>query len=42
MPIQPKRLPFFEHIAELRQRLLIIVVTLFVGSTILYFDPFFR
>jgi sec-independent protein translocase protein TatC len=41
MPIQPKRLPFFEHIAELRQRLVIIVVTLFVGSTILYFDPFF-
>jgi sec-independent protein translocase protein TatC len=41
MPIQPKRLPFFEHIAELRQRLVVIAVTLFVGSTILYFDPFF-
>lgn len=41
MPIGPKRLPFFEHIAELRQRLVIIVLTLFVGSTVLYFDPFF-
>ncbi len=41
MPIGPKRLPFFEHIAELRQRLVIIVLTLLVGSTVLYFDPFF-
>jgi sec-independent protein translocase protein TatC len=41
MPIGPKRLPFFEHIAELRQRLVVIVLTLLVGSTILYFDPFF-
>lgn len=41
MPISPKRMPFFEHIAELRQRLVIIALTLFVGSTILYFDPMF-
>lgn len=41
MPISPKRLPFFEHIAELRRRLVIVVLTLFVGSTVLYFDPMF-
>jgi sec-independent protein translocase protein TatC len=41
MPISPKRLPFFEHIAELRQRLVIIMITLVVGSTILYLDPFY-
>lgn len=41
MPIGPKRLPFFEHIAELRQRLVIMVLTLFVGSTVLYFNPMF-
>ncbi len=41
MPVEPKRLPFFEHIAELRQRLIIIAITLFVGATALYFDPFF-
>ncbi len=34
-------MPFFEHIAELRQRLVIIAITLFVGSTVLYFDPMF-
>jgi len=41
MPIESKRLPFFEHIAELRQRLIVIVATLFVGSTVLYFEPFY-
>lgn len=41
MPIEARRLPFFQHIAELRQRLVIIVSTLFVGSTVLYFKPFF-
>jgi sec-independent protein translocase protein TatC len=41
MPISPKRLPFFEHIAELRQRLVIIILTLVIGSSILYFDPFY-
>lgn len=42
MPIGPKRLPFFEHVAELRQRLVIIAITLFVGSTILYLDMFYE
>lgn len=41
MPISPKRLPFFQHLAELRQRLVIIMVTIVIGSTILYFDPFY-
>ncbi|PKQ17150.1 MAG: twin-arginine translocase subunit TatC [Actinobacteria bacterium HGW-Actinobacteria-7] len=41
MPISPKRLPFFQHLAELRQRLVIIMITLVVGSSILYFDPFY-
>lgn len=38
MPIGPKKMPFLEHLAELRQRLLIILVTLGVGS--LAFYPF--
>lgn len=42
MPIESKRLPFFDHIAELRQRLVIIVAVLFIGSTILYFEPFYE
>lgn len=42
MPIGPKRLPFFEHVAELRQRIIIIALTLFIGSTVLYFRPFFN
>lgn len=41
MPITPQRAPFFEHIAELRQRLVIIALTLFVGSTILYMEVFY-
>ena len=36
MPIGPKRIPFFEHIQELRYRLIVIVVTLVVASTALY------
>ncbi len=36
MPIGPKRLPFFEHIAELRQRLVIVLTTLFVLALALY------
>lgn len=36
MPIGPKRLPFFEHIAELRKRLIIIVSTVSVISLVLY------
>jgi sec-independent protein translocase protein TatC len=42
MPIGPKRLPFFDHIVELRQRLLIVVSVILVGSTILYFDLFYN
>lgn len=42
MPIGPKRLPFFEHIAELRKRLIIILVTVMVGSTILYAPQFYN
>lgn len=42
MPIGPRRLPFFEHVAELRQRLVIIAITLLVGSTILYFEPLYE
>lgn len=41
MPITPKRLPFFEHVAELRQRLIIIVAVVAIGSTILYMKVFF-
>ena len=41
MPIGPKRLPFFQHLAELRQRMVIIILTIVVGSSVLYFDPFF-
>ncbi|HET6351596.1 MAG TPA: twin-arginine translocase subunit TatC [Coriobacteriia bacterium] len=42
MPISPRRLPFFEHVAELRQRLVIIVATVGIGSTILYMKIFFN
>lgn len=41
MPIGPRRLPFFLHLAELRQRLVIILITVTVGSVILYMDRFF-
>ncbi len=41
MPISPQRLPFFQHLAEFRQRLVIMIITVAVGSSILYFDPFF-
>jgi sec-independent protein translocase protein TatC len=42
MPIESKRLPFFSHIAELRQRLIIIVLTVSVASTVLYAKPFYE
>jgi len=42
MPIGPKRLPFFSHIAELRQRLVIILLTISIGSTVLYMKPFYE
>ncbi len=42
MPIGPKRLPFFQHLAELRQRLVIILITLSVGASVLYMERFFE
>jgi len=36
MPIGPKRLPFFEHLAELRQRLIVIVLAVSVVSLAMY------
>jgi sec-independent protein translocase protein TatC len=36
MPITPKRLPFFDHIAELRRRIVVIAVTIIVLSMVLY------
>ncbi len=36
MPITPKRLPFFEHIAELRRRIVVIAATVLVLSMALY------
>jgi len=36
MPIGPKRLPFLEHVAELRQRLIVVVAVLGVASVVLY------
>lgn len=36
MPISPKRMPFFDHIAELRRRLGVIAFALGIGSTVLY------
>jgi len=36
MPIGPKRLPFFEHLAELRQRLIVIFLTVSVVSLVMY------
>ena len=36
MPITPSRMPFFDHIAELRRRIIIVAVTIIVGSMVLY------
>jgi sec-independent protein translocase protein TatC len=36
MPITPQRMPFFDHIAELRRRIVIIAVTIVVLSMVLY------
>ncbi len=41
MPVGPQRLPFFEHLRELRSRIIAVGVTLFVGATVLYLDPFY-
>lgn len=37
MPIGPKRMPFLEHLDELRRRLFIIAIIVVVGSTALYY-----
>jgi sec-independent protein translocase protein TatC len=37
MPITPLRMPFFDHIAELRRRIVVIAVTIIVGSMGLYY-----
>ncbi|TDB38712.1 MAG: twin-arginine translocase subunit TatC [Actinobacteria bacterium] len=44
MPIAPKRMPFFGHIAELRRRLMIVASVLVVAAVGLYFvaDPLFN
>jgi sec-independent protein translocase protein TatC len=40
MPIGPKRMPFLDHLSELRHRLLVIAVTVGVGAMVLYvFTP---
>jgi sec-independent protein translocase protein TatC len=36
MPITPQRMPFFDHIAELRRRIVIVAVTLLTLSMVLY------
>lgn len=36
MPIKPRRMPFFDHLDELRKRLAIIAAVIFVGSLVLY------
>ena len=36
MPIGPKKMPFLSHLAELRHRLLVIAVTIGVGSMVAY------
>jgi sec-independent protein translocase protein TatC len=36
MPIGPKKMPFLEHLAELRQRILVIALTLGIASVVLY------
>ena len=36
MPITPKRMPFFDHIAELRRRIVVIAVTILTLSMLLY------
>lgn len=42
MPIGPRRLPFFEHIAELRKRLLIVITAVLLLSTVLYIEVFYN
>lgn len=37
MPIAPKRMPFFEHLNELRKRLMVVAILIMVGSMGLYY-----
>lgn len=37
MPVGPKNLPFFEHVEELRKRVIVIAVVLLLGSAGLYY-----
>ncbi len=37
MPISPKRLPITEHLRELRYRLIIVAIVVFVGTVAMYF-----
>src|SRR5512137_2154764 len=37
MPIGPARMPFLDHIAELRRRLIVIAAVVLIGSSTLYF-----
>ncbi|MDP2182628.1 MAG: twin-arginine translocase subunit TatC [Actinomycetota bacterium] len=37
MPIGPKRMPFLDHLEEFRKRLVIVVITIAVSSTALYY-----
>ena len=37
MPIGPARMPLIDHLGELRRRMMIIVVCLFVTLCVLYF-----
>lgn len=41
MPVGPKRLPFFEHLAELRHRIIVVGVAVLVGAMVMYYftDP---
>jgi sec-independent protein translocase protein TatC len=36
MPIGPARMPFFDHVAELRQRLFYVILFIFAGSLVIY------
>lgn len=38
MPVSPKQMPFFQHFAELRKRLTVIVIVIFVLSIVFYTD----
>ena len=37
MPIGPARMPLLDHLGELRRRLTIIVVSVIIGTVVMYF-----